>query len=375
MPDDVPGPARRMAEHLGSIVRAATAVESGTPWVSAVPCRRRPNRRQCPGTMAVFRTDLPRTIEWRCMSCADEGVISGWERSPFDLRPSRPQVPATVPMHAVIVTEEVVSTLRALEVVDLECERVIFGASADDAGIWLTITEEDLEELMGTVAAEANHEPDRRRQRRLDTAFSAIKKRPRGPPFRRGETREWRGCQRRSAWKKPSKWRTPREVAHHRVGPVGSGRPGPGWTCIHRVPAGPHRLISVHRRGGMARLSRNDHRRAHVRGIHMGRYGRLRPCLWASGSPFCTRTGRRRCTSTFTWETTRVFERCRSTPEILRQAPAGIKLRRSLLLTFSARKTGSVGLARATACNSLIRTDFVQQATSKRMEQGVTSFN
>jgi predicted signal transduction protein with EAL and GGDEF domain len=32
MPDDVPGPARKMAEQLGFVVRAATAGEAGVPW-------------------------------------------------------------------------------------------------------------------------------------------------------------------------------------------------------------------------------------------------------------------------------------------------------------------------------------------------------
>jgi hypothetical protein len=31
-----------------------------------------------------------------------------------------------------------------------------------------------LDELMGFVAAEANHEPNRRRQQRLDVAFDAL---------------------------------------------------------------------------------------------------------------------------------------------------------------------------------------------------------
>ncbi len=34
---------------------------------------------------------------------------------------------------------------------------------------------DDLEELLGYVAAEANHEKDRRRQKRLDQAFQTIK--------------------------------------------------------------------------------------------------------------------------------------------------------------------------------------------------------
>ena len=42
IPDDAPGPARKMAEHLGFVVRVATAGEAGAPWVSALTCRRRP---------------------------------------------------------------------------------------------------------------------------------------------------------------------------------------------------------------------------------------------------------------------------------------------------------------------------------------------
>jgi hypothetical protein len=39
--EDAPGPARRLAEHLSNIVRAATAGDVGTAWESALPCRRR----------------------------------------------------------------------------------------------------------------------------------------------------------------------------------------------------------------------------------------------------------------------------------------------------------------------------------------------
>jgi hypothetical protein len=35
--DDAPRPARKMAEQLGNVVRAATAAEAGTAWVSG--CR------------------------------------------------------------------------------------------------------------------------------------------------------------------------------------------------------------------------------------------------------------------------------------------------------------------------------------------------
>ena len=44
----------------------------------------------------------------------------------------------------------------------------------DNDRIILPVTDDDLDELLGFVAAEANHEPNRRGQLRLDVAFDAL---------------------------------------------------------------------------------------------------------------------------------------------------------------------------------------------------------
>jgi len=173
MPEDAPGPARKMADHLGSIVKAATATKTGTAWETALPCRHRPGNRPCPGHIVVFRPDLPATIAWRCCACDDEGVISGWEGSYFDLRQPRSQR-ADSSVSAVPVTDDVCAALRDLRLLDSDCERLVFGARASTTGIVLVASEEDLDELIGYVAADANHETNRRRQKRLDLAFAAL---------------------------------------------------------------------------------------------------------------------------------------------------------------------------------------------------------
>ena len=162
-----------MAEHLALIVRAATAGEAGVRWASALPCPRRPGRRTCPGHIEVSRTDVPPWIQWRCPSCGDEGVISGWEQSPFDLRLRRPYSERGEVLH-VEVNEDVAGTLRGLMLLDTTSERLVFQARPGATGIMLTGSVDELDELIGYVAAEANHEENRRRQRRLDAAFEAL---------------------------------------------------------------------------------------------------------------------------------------------------------------------------------------------------------
>ncbi len=138
MPEDAPGPARRMAEHLTLVVRAATAGKGGQTWVAALSCRRRPGRRPCRRHLAVFRADVPPSIEWRCNACGVEGVITGWDRSPSDLRPSSPEA-VSAPIVNAVVPPEVPATLRSLLLVDTAGERLVFGARHTDDGVVLDI--------------------------------------------------------------------------------------------------------------------------------------------------------------------------------------------------------------------------------------------
>ena len=111
--------------------------------------------------------------EWRCASCGDEGVISGWEGTYFDLRAPRPRRHDRVVVE-VVVSDQVAAALRDLRLLDPECERLVYRARAVDDGVALTADDEELDELIGFVAAEANHEPDRRRHQRLDRAFAVL---------------------------------------------------------------------------------------------------------------------------------------------------------------------------------------------------------
>jgi hypothetical protein len=172
LPEDTPGPARRLAEHLSNIVRAATAGDATTAWESALPCRRRPANRRCPGRMIVLRTEPGAPIRWQCSVCDDQGVISNWEDSPFDLR--RRGLTLAGAVNEVVIPDQVAAALRDLRLLDTDCERLVFRIRAHNDGATLAAADDDLDQLIGFVAAEANHEPNRRRQQRLDAAFTML---------------------------------------------------------------------------------------------------------------------------------------------------------------------------------------------------------
>jgi hypothetical protein len=173
LPEDAPGPARRLAAHLHDIVRAATAGDAGTTWETALPCRRRPGNRRCPGRMTILRTEAGAPIWWHCSACEDEGgVISNWEDTPFDLR--RRRLTLAKVAREIAIPDEVAGALRELQLLDTDCERLVFAIRARDGHAILAATDDDLDELIGFVAAEANNEPGRRRQQRLDAAFDAL---------------------------------------------------------------------------------------------------------------------------------------------------------------------------------------------------------
>lgn len=173
LPTDIPGTARRLADQLGDIVRAATSGDAGTPWESALHCRRRPRNRTCPGRIIVVRNEFEGPIQWRCSVCDDNGTITNWEGSPFDLR--RRRLALAEPATDIVIADEIAATLRDLQLLDPDCERLVFRIRANrgDAAI-LSATDKNLQKLVDAVAAQTNYEPTARRQKRLDAARAAL---------------------------------------------------------------------------------------------------------------------------------------------------------------------------------------------------------
>ena len=81
------GRAGKIGAYFSEIVQAATSEAAGAWGLSEIRCRRRPAHRRCMGWIGVRLRDAPPAVDWECSRCGDDGIISGWEGTRWDLRP------------------------------------------------------------------------------------------------------------------------------------------------------------------------------------------------------------------------------------------------------------------------------------------------
>lgn len=85
------GPARKLAEYVGSIVHAVTSLpmDSGLT-VTSVRCRCRPKRKHCPADLIAGYSPGDRSvIAWQCPACGISGNVTGWQETQWDRRKVR----------------------------------------------------------------------------------------------------------------------------------------------------------------------------------------------------------------------------------------------------------------------------------------------
>jgi hypothetical protein len=164
----VEGPPGRLARCWCEIVEAAT-VRPGDAWdATAARC---PSAR-CPGPVRVRRADATETVEWECATCGDDGAIAGWGETAWDLRGMAAE--RSGPLVAVRLGRDEYDRLRGCDVIGVEMPVVLAASTPDGDGVELRATEAELDDVLGHVAAEANHTRSRRRRSALDGLYARL---------------------------------------------------------------------------------------------------------------------------------------------------------------------------------------------------------
>lgn len=167
-------PARRIGRFFGAIVSAASVSPADKLIESALFCRRRPGRIRCLGHLQIRRDSISGVIFWHCSRCDDQGEISNWEGTSWNLSRWAPDHVDNQKLHELVLTEDELQELKRSLILNPECECLLYGAIIAHGGIVIRATLEELEELEENIAADANHEEKRRRQRILDRIYERI---------------------------------------------------------------------------------------------------------------------------------------------------------------------------------------------------------
>lgn len=167
-------PARKIAQFFGAIVSAASVSPENRLIDSALSCRRRPGRKPCPGHLQIYKDNKSGVITWHCTWCNDQGEIRNWEGTTWDLSTWAFGRQADMEYHELILTEEELRELKNSFTLSPGSICLLYGAVIAHGGIVIRGTLDELEELEDELAADANHEKKRSRQKILDRIYERI---------------------------------------------------------------------------------------------------------------------------------------------------------------------------------------------------------
>ena len=171
---ELPGPAVRIRRFLGRIIEASTVATPGLLTQTGSRCRRRPGHKPCSGSLQVMLTELPAQIRWLCPSCGDNGIITHWRGTPWDMSPGAVPAATGDPLADLLLTGMEHRALQQIEILDQQTRDVVNQARETSAGVLVRGTEEQMEDLAGFLAAEVNHEKRRSRRNMLQAILGRL---------------------------------------------------------------------------------------------------------------------------------------------------------------------------------------------------------
>lgn len=163
------------SEYLGAIVSAATMAPPGVEVNTSIRCRRRPDRKACHGFIRLRLQENPAELNWWCPVCADSGIIRNWKGIPWNLSHTK----GTSALNAdefceILLTKSEFRLLSEIEILEPQALKIVQNATLNDDGVFLVGAYDAIDELMGYIAFEANHEQRKKRQQALNLLFDKI---------------------------------------------------------------------------------------------------------------------------------------------------------------------------------------------------------
>jgi len=158
-------------DYHAAIVKAGSSHSSNTQFCSAITCRRRPNHKPCGSYLTVTHREDD-VIHWQCPGCGEQGFISHWEGTIYDMTYAEEPEPGE--LVSITITPEEYKMLSEIIVVAQEESAIIFGAVSTPKGMLLTGRVEGFDQLLDAIAFDINHADSPKRRRVMDGIYDKI---------------------------------------------------------------------------------------------------------------------------------------------------------------------------------------------------------
>lgn len=155
--EELTAPAVRIRKFLGQIIGNGTTATPGRLTSTKTRCRRRPGHKACSGRIDVMLTEVPAQIRWVCPECGDNGIVTHWQGTPWDLTPRSRSEPEP-PRVDIVLTGMEHRAIQKIDILDQPTREVVDAARETADGMVIRCTDEQLDDLVGFLSAEVNHE-------------------------------------------------------------------------------------------------------------------------------------------------------------------------------------------------------------------------
>jgi len=160
-----------MLNYFGDIVKAASSHPTDARFCSTVVCRGESGRRRC-GSYLTIAHQPGNTIHWQCSECGDQGFISSWLGTIYDLNEAVERDPTQ--RVSVVITPDEHRLLKEAITSSQEEDAIISGAVSTPDGVILSGGIDRFDLLLGSSAFNANHAKTAKCQKTMDKVYEKI---------------------------------------------------------------------------------------------------------------------------------------------------------------------------------------------------------
>lgn len=157
--------------YYAAIVKAGSSHPSDDPFSSVVVCRHETGRKPC-GSYLVVAHRADDVIHWQCPRCGEQGFIGNWRGTICDYSGAIESDPTE--RVSVLVTPEEHKLLSGIITSSQEEDAIICGAVSTPDGVIMSGGLDDFDQLMGSIAFDANHCSSLKHQRAMDKIRAKI---------------------------------------------------------------------------------------------------------------------------------------------------------------------------------------------------------